>query len=133
MWPILLPSSLLPHYLGHHAEKGVAGIVLRAAVSGGDSGKEGRIRRRRTTPFILTLGHHSARLVTPGLQAVLPQGRDGDFAGLAGVFEGLVGDNPDRAELLRSGITACETATGLRAQGVAGGKDKGGRFQLTEG
>jgi hypothetical protein len=46
--------------------------------------------------------------------------------------EKLITANPDRGELLRSGIEACEVATKLRARGVVGGKDRGGRFELTE-
>jgi len=68
-----------------------------------------------------------------GKAALLPEGKAGDFAWLAGVFESLIAQNPDRAELLRSGIVACEMATKLRARGAIGGKDRGGRFELTEG
>ena len=72
------------------------------------------------------------RDVGEGRAAVLPQGKDGDFAWLAGVFEKLIADNPEGVELLRSGIEACEVATKMRARGAIGGKDRGGRFSLTE-
>ena len=73
------------------------------------------------------------RDIGEGRAAVLPQGKDGDFAWLAGELEKLIASNPDRVELLRSGMEACEAATRMRERGPVGGKDRGGRFDLTEG
>jgi hypothetical protein len=49
------------------------------------------------------------------------------------VLEELIPGNPDRLELLRSGIEACDVGTELHARGAIGGKDRGGRFEITEG
>jgi hypothetical protein len=72
------------------------------------------------------------RDIAEGKCAVVPEGKPGDFAWLAGVLERLIADNPDRLELLRSGIAACEEATRQRARGPIGGEDRGGRFELAE-
>jgi hypothetical protein len=73
------------------------------------------------------------RDLADGRATMLPAGDEGDFAWLAGVFESLIASNPERAELLRSGIAACDASTKLAQRGPVGGRDRGGRFELTEG
>ena len=112
----------------------------------GDNSEANEVRER-VAEVGIALGYGARRGANPGRgapglvlrdigegkAAVLPEGQPGDFAWLAGVLEGLIADNPDRLELLRSGIAACEVATKLRERGPIGGKDRGGRFELTEG
>jgi hypothetical protein len=61
------------------------------------------------------------------LQAAFPAGKDGAFAWLAGVFERLLAEHPERAELLRSGIGALDVTTQLRARGPVGGRERPAR------
>jgi hypothetical protein len=58
-------------------------------------------------------------------ERIPPAGTDGDLVWLAGIPEALFPENPARAELLRSAISACEVATRLRAR--AGGRPGSGR------
>jgi hypothetical protein len=48
------------------------------------------------------------------------------------VFEALLAEHLERAQLLRSGIAALEVATQLRDAGPVGGRDRGGRPDLTK-
>lgn len=72
------------------------------------------------------------RDIGEGKAAVLPQGEDGDLDWLSGVFAKLLAEHPERREVLVSGIEACGVAAKMRERGVVGGRDLGGRFDLTD-
>lgn len=88
--------------------------------------------RRSRAAVARGAGGWMIRDIGEGRAAVLPQGEDGDFAWLAGELAKLIPGNPERLELLKSALEALDVATRMRERGPVGGKDVGGRFELTQ-